>query len=145
MAEIDIISASDRYAIGKRNQEAFEKELLPISQSGIFPAHTQIIDLTPKHTAIIQLMQTNQRISWARIDFPPYFHVQRSTSPYIAPSLGSAEKLEADKQKLDAFAQTQNENVQAQARRLTAVLTTVKETNDMIDFVKSHMLRFVQA
>lgn len=65
--------------------------------------HAQILDMTPKPSALTSLLQTNKKTEWAFFSPPKNFHTQRFNTPYLAPSLGSPEQQDDDINKVVEF------------------------------------------
>lgn len=65
--------------------------------------HAQILDMTPKPSALTSLMQTNQKTHWALFSPPNNFHKQRASTPYLAPSLGSPDQQDHDIEKISSY------------------------------------------
>lgn len=102
------ITTHERFAKDQQDIEAFRKQYhIPAAQAKIIDEQTRILDFVPKHPAIVLLMQTYQHKIWARFVIPQDFYSQRTPSNYIAPSLGSVEKQDADIYKLKAFVKSQ--------------------------------------
>ncbi|MFN0065745.1 MAG: DUF5399 family protein [Chlamydiales bacterium] len=153
------ISSHERYAHDQNLIEDFQKAYhLPPSAAGIVAVQTRILDMNPKLPAIVMLMQTNQRKMWAGFSIPAHFYTQRAKSSYVAPSLGSAEKQDADVQRLlaiiaehggDQESGGKEEEEEDTPKREGEILIEllekgIKETNEMVDFVISRMNQFVQ-
>ena len=161
------IGAHERFAKDQEQVEAFTKKYqLPPSRAGTVVAQTKILDFIPKHSAIVLLMQTYQRKTWAKFTIPKNFHIQRMLSSYIAPSLGSYERQDADIHKIEAFLRSKTgrvaptrdkeEETKKQKRDDEALLEEgetiielldlgVKKINKEIDYVISRIHQFVQA
>lgn len=98
------VTTHERFARDQQEIEAFRKQYhMPPSRAGIVAVQTKILDFVPKHPAIVLLMQTYQRKMWARFMIPKNYYLQRFASSYVAPSLGSKERQEADMHKLEAY------------------------------------------
>lgn len=65
--------------------------------------HAQILDMTPKPSALSSLMQTNKKTDWAFFSPPSNFHKQRFSTPYLAPSLGSPDQQDEDLEKISSY------------------------------------------
>ncbi|AAC67866.1 DUF5399 domain-containing protein [Chlamydia trachomatis] len=65
--------------------------------------HAQILDMTPKPSALSTLMQTNKKTCWASFSPPTNFHKQRFSTPYLVPSLGSPDKQDQDMEKISSY------------------------------------------
>ncbi|EPP35997.1 hypothetical protein CP10881SC42_0588 [Chlamydia avium] len=65
--------------------------------------HAQILDMTPKPSALSSLMQTNQKTHWAFFSPPENFYKQRFSTPYLAPSLGSPDQQDHDIEKISSY------------------------------------------
>ncbi len=163
------ITTHERYAHDQQEVEAFRKQYhLTPSGAGIVAVQTKILDFVPKHPAIVLLMQTYQRKMWARFAIPKNYYLQRFASSYVAPSLGSKERQDADVHKLETFLnrkthgrferkEGEEEKKLPPGNRDEAVMIEegvalinllehgVKETNEMIDYVIARMHQFVQA
>ncbi len=162
------ITAHERYAYDQQEIEAFRKQYhVPPSGAKMVAVQTRVMDFIPKHPAIVMLMQTYQRKMWARFMIPKNYYTQRFTSSYVAPSLGSTEKQDADIYKIHAFLKNQtrgrkirrkeerdeesgeksrDEELMDESDALIEMMEKgVKETNEMVDFVISRMHQFVQA
>ncbi|MEZ5314963.1 MAG: DUF5399 family protein [Chlamydiales bacterium] len=156
------IHAHERFARDQEEVEAFYKQYhLPISQSYLVAKQTSILDLIPKLSAIVRLMETYRKKTWAGFNIPENYYSQRlAASPYLAPSLGTPEKQIADINKIRTFLNTQAEsrlsNKQKETQTSQDVLNQegeaiihmiegIKQVNDMINFVITRMCQFVQA
>ncbi|WP_032740635.1 DUF5399 family protein [Chlamydia psittaci] len=65
--------------------------------------HAQILDMTPKPSALCSLMQTNKKTDWAFFSPPSNFYKQRFSTPYLAPSLGSPDQQDEDLEKISSY------------------------------------------
>ncbi|MBQ8498326.1 DUF5399 family protein [Chlamydia sp.] len=65
--------------------------------------HAQILDMTPKPSALSTLMQTNKKTCWASFSPPANFHKQRFSTPYLVPSLGSPDRQDQDMEKISSY------------------------------------------
>ncbi|WP_366223776.1 DUF5399 family protein [Chlamydia buteonis] len=65
--------------------------------------HAQILDMTPKPSALCSLMQTNKKTNWAFFSPPSNFYKQRFSTPYLAPSLGSPDQQDQDLEKISSY------------------------------------------
>ncbi len=165
------ITTHERFARDQQEIEAFRKQYhIPPSRAKMIAVQTRVLDFIPKHPAVVLLMQTYKRMMWARFMFPKNFYTQRFASSYVAPSLGTIEKQEADIHKIHAFLKNQTrgrlvrrkEERQDQEKEerersrdeelvdegeaiIEMMEKGVKETNEMIDFVISRMHQFIQA
>ncbi len=161
------ITTHERFARDQQEVEAFRKQYhIPPSGAKMVAVQTRVLDFIPKHPALVLLMQTYQRKMWARFMIPKNYYTQRFSSSYIAPSLGSTEKQDADIHKIQAFLKNQTrgrkirpkeERVASEERNRDEQLMDegdtivemmekgIKETNEMIDFIISRMHQFVQA
>ena len=161
------ITTHERFARDVQAVEAFRRQYhVPTTGERTIVAQTKILDFIPKHTAIVLLLQMYQKKTWALFAVPKHFYEQRLTSSYIAPSLGSTEKLNADIQKLHAFVKqktkdkirenedreqrdrkkSEEEEILEEGEIISLLLEKgVKETNSMVDFVISKMHQFVAA
>jgi hypothetical protein len=168
------ITTHERFARDQQEVEAFRKQYhLPPGGARAIAVQTKILDFVPKHPAIVLLMQTYQRKMWARFMIPKNYYLQRFSSSYVAPSLGSKERQEADIQRLEAYLkrktrgrfvrrkEEEQEGEQQQEREggrgdeeemihegeaLIAMLEKgVKETNELVDYIFARMHQFVQA
>lgn len=162
------ITTHERYAHDQQEIEAFRKQYhIPPSRAGLVAVQTRVLDFIPKHPAVVLLMQSYQRKMWARFVIPKNYYTQRFSSSYVAPSLGTIEKQEADIHKIQAFLknQTRGRMVRRKEERgeegrersrdeelidegeaiIEMMEKGVKETNEMVDFVISRMHQFVQA
>lgn len=161
------ITTHERFARDLQAVEAFRKQYhVPATGERTIVAQTKILDFIPKHTAIVLLLQMYQKKTWALFAVPKHFYEQRYTSSYIAPSLGSTDKLNADIQKLQAFVKqktagkilekeeqrrdqrekSEEEEILEEGQIISQLLEKgIKETNAMVDFVISKMHQFVAA
>lgn len=165
----------ERFARDQKDIEAFRKQYhIPPSGERIIAVQTKILDFIPKYPAISLLLESYVRKSWARFSIPENYYNQRIFTSHFAPSLGPAEKQEADIAKLENYvreqtkrftinlleerkkkdqqAQEDNEEEEEEdsliqeARAIAVMLQKgIKETNEMVDFVKARMYQFVQA
>jgi len=159
------IAAHERFARDQEEIEAFRSMYhIQPGRAGTDATQAQILDLVPKHSAMVLLMQTYQQKSWARFTMPKNYYSQRFSSSYIAPSLGPLNKQNADIHRLQAYlrAQTKEEKEKGEkekgeereeeeelleegSRLIELLEKGVKDTNVMIDEVRSRMQQFVQA
>lgn len=146
------ITTHERFAHDQQQAEAFRKQY-HITPSGArqVAVHTTVLDFIPKHPAVVLLMQTYQRKMWANFSIPKNYYLQRFASSYVAPSLGSKEKQNADINRLEAFikkrtqSRTSPELLREGETLINLLEKGVKETNDMIDYVIARMHQFIQA
>ncbi len=165
------ITTSERFARDQQQVEAFRRQYhIPPSGARQVAVQTTILDFIPKHPAIALLMQTYQRKIWARFMIPKNYYMQRFASSYVAPSLGTQEKQEADIHRLEAYLKrkthgrfvrrkereekgdeerrehTEEEEMVEEGETLITLLEIgVKETNDLIDYIVARMHQFIQA
>ncbi|NGX60648.1 MAG: hypothetical protein K940chlam9_00114 [Chlamydiae bacterium] len=142
------ITTHERYAHDQKEIESFRKQYhIPPSGEGVIADKARVLDFVPKHPAIVLLMQTHQRKMWARFSIPDHFYEQRFSSSYIAPSIGPTEKQGADMDRIDALLRTrQGAGASQEGKALKDLLGKgVKETNEMVAYVKGRILQFVQA
>lgn len=162
------ITTHERFARDQQEIEAFRKQYhLPPSGARLIAPQTRVLDFVPKHPAIVLLMQTYQKKMWARFVIPKNYYLQRFSSSYVAPSLGPAEKQDADIHRLEAFLkrkkqrkykrkmgeereqekeQEQDSSMVEEGETLINLLEKgVKETNAMVDYVFARMHQFIQA
>jgi hypothetical protein len=163
------ITTHERFARDQQEIEAFRKQYhIPPSRAKLIAVQTRVLDFIPKQPAVALLMQTYQRKMWARFMIPKNYYTQRFTSSYVAPSLGTTEKQDADIHKIQAFIKNQtrgrlvrrkeergdqgerersrDEELMDEGETLIEMMEKgVKETNEMIDFVIARMHQFVQA
>lgn len=167
-------STHERFARDQQEVEAFRKQYhLPPSGGGqIASAQTRVLDFIPKHPAMVLLLQTFQRKNWAGFVIPKNYYLQRFASSYVAPSLGSKERQDADIQRLEAYlkrkthgrfvrgqrdqeeggqkrqeqeGQEEHEIVEEGEILMNLLEKGVQETNTMVDYVYARMHQFVQA
>lgn len=137
------IGAHDRYASDQQAVSEFRKQYhMPVSDTNFMSGQTKVLDLVPKHPAVSLLMQTYRKKTWARFRVPHDFHSQRFASRYIAPSLGPPEKQDADIRRINAAIKDNPDDTSGEI--LNGMLSQVKETNEMIDYVQSRMKQFIQ-
>lgn len=158
------VTTHERFARDQQEIEAFRKQYhIPPSRTQMIAVQTRVLDFVPKHNALALLMQTYQQKLWARFMIPKNYYTQRFASSYVAPSLGTTEKQEADLNKIRAFIrnQTRGRRVRPKEERdesnqdeqladegdqiIEMLEKGVKETNEMVDFIISRMHQFVQA
>jgi hypothetical protein len=164
------IAAHERFARDQQEIDAFRKQYhLPPSGAKLVAVQTKILDFVPKHPATDLLMQTHQRKMWVRFTIPQNYYLQRFASSYVAPSLGSKEKQDADIYRLEAYLKRKTHGRFVHAKReeekeeekeeggeeeemihegealIHLLEKGVKETNELVDFVFSRMHQFVQA
>lgn len=145
------MKAHDDYARAQKQLEAY-KDVYKISpeRAGIIASHTFVQQLTPEIPHIVRLMRLDQRILWAFFDLFDYFkkerHKRRLKSRYLIPSFGAPENLDAEMQKLIGFLEEHKEETQSfeEGQTILEFLTSVKETNLMIDEVHARIKQFVQ-
>lgn len=102
------ITTHERFARDQQEVEAFRKQYhIPPSRARMIAVQTQVLDFIPKHPALVLLMQTYQRKMWSSIMIPQNYYTQRFASSYVAPSLGTVEKQDADVHKIQAFVKNQ--------------------------------------
>jgi len=169
------ITTHERFARDQQEVEEFRKQYhLPPSGARAVAVQTRILDFIPKHPAIALLMQSHQRKMWARFAIPKNYYLQRFASSYVAPSLGSKERQDADIHRLEAYLkrkthgrfvhrerreeQEQEKEGRDQKKKgdeeamidegealIHLLEKGVKETNEMVDFIFARMHQFVQA
>ena len=166
------ITTHERFARDQQEIVAFGKQFhIPPSRAKMIAVQTRVLDFIPKHPALVLLMQTYQRQMWARFMIPKNYYTQRFTSSYVAPSLGTIDKQNADIHKVQAFLKNQtrgrlirrkeerkdqDEGEEGERNRDEQLIDEgeaiiemmekgVKETNEMIDFIISRMHQFIQA
>lgn len=160
------ISTHERFARDLQASEAFRKQYhVPITGERTIADQTKILDFIPKHPAIVLLLQVYQKKTWALFSVPKLFYEQRLSSSYIAPSLGSTDKVNADLQKIQAFVKKkthgrverkeerdeeapkdEEDEIIEEGQIISALLEKgIKETNEMVDFVIAKMHQFVAA
>lgn len=166
------VTTHERFARDQQEIEAFRKQYhIPPSGARQIAVQTRILDFVPKHPAVVLLMQTYQRKMWARFMIPKNYYLQRFSSSHVAPSLGSAERQDADIHRLEAYLKRktqgrfvrkkdeenkEGEKDQRQRREEEEVIHEgealidllekgVKETNEMVDYVFARMHQFIQA
>jgi hypothetical protein len=162
------VTTHERYAYDQQNIEAFRKQYhLSPSGARLVAIQTKILDFVPKHPAIVLLMQTYQRKMWARFMIPKNYYLQRFASSYVAPSLGSKEKQEADIHRLEAYLQRKTRGHFGRGREgeekegeeeseedkmihegealINLIEKGVQETNTLVDYIFARMHQFVQA
>ncbi len=160
------VTTHERFARDQQDVEAFRKQYhLSPSGSRVVAVQTKILDFVPKQPAIVLLMQTYQRTLWARFEIPKNYYLQRFSSSYVAPSLGSKEMQDADIHRLESYLSNRTEGrFKPDAERekkdqkneedemidegkvlIDLLKHGVKETNEMVDFVISRMYQFIQA
>lgn len=153
------VSSHERFARDQQEIEAFKKQYhIPAASTRFFDVQTKVLDFVPKQPAVDLLMQTFLRSSWARFALPARYHGQRFFSSHIAPSLGSAEKQDADINRIKGFLEKENSKVNSddnkreqeekdeEAQALLILLEKgIKETNAMVDFVSARIHQFIQA
>lgn len=164
------ITTHERFARDQQEIEAFRKQYhVPPGGARQIAVQTTVLDFVPKHPAIVLLMQTYQRKMWARFMIPKNYYLQRFSSSYVAPSLGSKEKQDADIHRLEAFLKRkthgrfdrnqnhekrgneagkksgEEEMIREGAALISLLEKGVKETNEMVDYVFARMHQFIQA
>lgn len=156
------ITTHERYDKDQAEIEAFRKQYhVPPSGARYIAAQATVLDLVPKHPAVVLLMQTYQRKMWSSITLPKDYSTQRVSSPYVAPSLGPIEKQDADVQKIHAYirklavdyekkpsAQYAREkgSIEQEAKSIIDLLEKgVKETNILVDMVIARTHQFIHA
>lgn len=162
------ITAHERFAHDQQEIEAFRKQYhMPPSRAKMIAVQTRVLDFIPKHPAVALLMQTYQRKMWARFMIPKNYYTQRFASSYVAPSLGTIEKQDADIKKIRGFLKnqmkgrivrrkeergkgerkkSQDEELMDEGEAIIEMIEKgVKETNEMVDYIISRMHQFVQA
>lgn len=106
MVEIFNYSTSvyEKHASSNKAVNDFRKE---VHMEGVairdVAKHAQILDMTPKPSALSSLMQTNQKTHWAFFSPPQNFYKQRFSTPYLAPSLGSPDQQDSDIEKISSY------------------------------------------
>jgi Family of unknown function (DUF5399) len=166
------ITTHERFARDQQQVEAFRKQYhIPPSGARQVAVQTTVLDFIPKHPAIVLLMQTYQQKIWARFEIPRNYYLQRFAASYVAPSLGTKEKQDADIHRLEAYLkrktrgrfvrrQEREEKEQKEQQRgnqeeeaiieegevlIQLLEKGVKETNEMIDYIFARMHQFIQA
>lgn len=163
------IATHERFARDTQAIEAFRRQYhIPATGQRAISLQTTILDFIPKPPALTLLLQLYQKKNWALFAIPKNFHTQRFLTSYIAPSLGSSEKQDADVQKIRAFLKQkapravkrreekqeggqkdkdkdEEDEILDEGETIVSLLEKgIKETNSMIDFVISRMHQFVQ-
>lgn len=106
MVEIFNYSSSvyEKHSVNTKAVNEFKKE---VHMEGFsireVAKHAQILDMTPKPSALSSLMQTNQKTSWAVFSPPKNFHKQRFSTPYLVSSLGSPDQQDEDMEKIASY------------------------------------------
>lgn len=163
------ISTHERFARDLQAVEAFRKQYhVPATGERTIAIQTKILDFIPKHPAITLLLQIYQKKTWALFGVPDKYYEQRWSTSYVAPSLGSTDKVNADLQKIEAYVKSkggkirrkeeeeeedgkqqrgkEEEELSEEGQIISALLEKgVKETNEMVDFVIAKMHQFVAA
>jgi len=157
------ITTHERFARDQQEIEAFRQQYhVPPSGARLIAIQTKVLDFIPKHTAIALLFQIYQKKTWARFAIPKNFHNQRFLSSYVAPSLGSKEKQDADIHKVEAILkrlgkdrrgkqqqqddESEGDEASEEGELIIQLLEKgVKETNEMVDYVIARMHQFIQA
>jgi hypothetical protein len=161
------ISTHERFARDQQEIEAFRKQYhIPPGGARLVAVQTRILDFVPKHPAIVLLWQTYKRKMWAGFRIPEKYYLQRFASSYIAPSLGSKEKQDADINRLEAFLKRKtnglferglnlekNQSLNSEEKKMInegeALISLlekgVKEPNELVDIIFARMHQFVQA
>ncbi|EQM62763.1 hypothetical protein H359_0743 [Chlamydia ibidis 10-1398/6] len=85
--------------------------------------HAQILDMTPKPSALTTLMQTDKKTHWAFFSPPQNFHKQRCSNPYLAPSLGSPDQQDEDMEKISAYLRVLTRGKFSYRSRVTPLLS----------------------
>lgn len=105
--------------------------------------HAQILDMTPKPSALSSLMQTDQKTHWAFFSPPKNFYKQRFATPYLAPSLGSPDQQDCDIEKISSYLKVLTRGKFSYESRVTPFLShkdqqeeeTDEENEDFEDYV----------
>lgn len=164
------ITTHERFARDQQEVEAFRLQYhVPPSGARLIAAQSKVLDFIPKHTAVALLFQTYQRKTWARFAIPKNFHNQRFLSSYVAPSLGTKEKQNADIQRIESYLKQKRkgkalplgekgEEERKEKRKneeeeildegeliITLLEKGVKETNEMVEYIIARMHQFIQA
>jgi hypothetical protein len=161
------ITTHERFARDQKEVEAFQRQFhLPRGGAGLIAIQTKVLDFIPKHPAVVLLLQIYQRKTWARFSIPKNYHNQRFLSSYVAPSLGPAEKQDADIHRIESYLKqktkkrdqrkekqeqrdqqnNEEDQLEDEGQVIIQLLSKgVKETNQMVDFVIARMHQFVQA
>ena len=106
MVEIFNYSTSiyEKHASNNKIVSDFRKE---VHMEGIsirdVAKHAQILDMTPKPSALTSLLQPNCKTQWAMFSPPENFYKQRFSTPYLAPSLGSPDQQDLDMERISAY------------------------------------------
>ncbi|WP_348663926.1 DUF5399 family protein [Chlamydia vaughanii] len=92
--------------------------------------HAQILDMTPKPSALSSLMQTNQKTHWAFFSPPNNFYKQRFSTPYLAPSLGSPDQQDHDMEKISSYLKVLTRGKFSYQSRVTPFLSYKDQQED---------------
>lgn len=170
MAEISNYDTSvhERFARDQQEIEAFQRQyqVLPEQARGV-AVQTQVVNAVPNYPEWAQLLQVYQRKRWAYFVMPLHYTSQRVLSPYIAPSFGPVERQNAEIGKIEAFVKKKTEGKKVRRKEERAkddsqknseealldegdaliemIRRGIKEPNEMVTYILSRMLQFVQA
>lgn len=163
------VTTHERFARDQQEVEAFRLQYhVPPSGTRLFAMQGTVLDFIPKHSAVSLLFQTFQRKTWSRFGIPKNFHNQRYLSSYVAPSMGSRERQDADIERIKAYIkqkthgriplkekkeedqrrrqQSEEEEMVEEGELIIALLEKgVKETNEMVEYIIARMHQFIQA
>ncbi|MCH9609328.1 MAG: hypothetical protein S4CHLAM45_08000 [Chlamydiales bacterium] len=159
------IGQHERYAQDQEMVEKFQEQYhMPPAGARYIAGQTKILDLVPKQPALELLMQTQKRKSWAQFKSPQNFYNQSYASQFIVPSLGPIEKQDADIARIRAILEEEGDGQEegdqpteeeegdgqeegdqpTEGEILLDLLMTVRDTNEMIDYVHSRIGQFLQ-
>jgi hypothetical protein len=118
-----------------------------LKEAESIPAQTQVVDISPKLSHLDLLLGVAVFMTpWAYFLPPKKFNLQRR-SPFsfsrVAPSLGSAEKQEADMARLAGeICQTKEEEVEKAV--LLNCLGNLEKLNSLLSFIVGRIGQFLQ-
>lgn len=116
-------------------------------EAASIPPQTQLVALYPKLTEMDLLLGVSAvQVPWAYFFPPPQYRYQRR-SPFgffrVAPSLGSFEKEEEDKQKLEEV-ECETEEDEKEKTTLKGCFTQIEKINQWLSFIVGRIGQFLQ-
>lgn len=148
MATIDRLDINIYIQYARRTQliEQINRQY-HFEEAASIPPQTQLLDLYPKMTEMELLLGVSAvQNPWAYFFPPPRYRFQRR-SPFgffrVAPSLGSFEKEEEDKQKLDEV-ECEGEEEEKEKTTLKNCFDQIEKINQWLSFIVGRIGQFLQ-
>lgn len=153
---VDLYSIHERYAKDQQEISAFLRQFhVTEVDSPYFASQTKIVDFVPKLLAMTLLLQTAQQGHWAHFTLPAEFFTIRAFGSEIAPSIGTLERIEELKERIEEFVkrekekreknQQQQDEEESEEECFLHLLNCVKEINLDLQYVRKRLRQFIQA